>query len=79
PFARDVLSGGSGLDLRTVAQQAGSFAMTVARLPRRMDEIIERLDRGQVAVRVPDVERGLRSLQRTIGRLVSAIVFAALL
>lgn len=77
PFARDVLSGRSSI--RGLGTQAAQWATTVARLPGRMNDIIDRLDRGQVAVRVPDVERGLRSMQRTIGRLVSAIVFAALL
>ena len=51
----------------------------LARLPRRFDEVVSRLERGQVAVRTPDIERRLRSVERTIGRLTSAIVFAALL
>jgi hypothetical protein len=52
---------------------------TAARLPRRMDELLTRIERGQVAVRTPDVDRRLRSMERMIGRLVSAIVFAGLL
>jgi predicted unusual protein kinase regulating ubiquinone biosynthesis (AarF/ABC1/UbiB family) len=79
PFARTILSSGGASVLRDLPQQALAFGSTLARLPRRMDEIITRLDRGQVALRTPDVDRRLRSLERTIGRLVSAIVFAALL
>jgi predicted unusual protein kinase regulating ubiquinone biosynthesis (AarF/ABC1/UbiB family) len=79
PFARTILSSGGAGVLRELPQQALQFASTVARLPRRMDEIITRLDRGQVSLRTPDVDRRHRALERTIGRAVSAIVFAALL
>ncbi len=79
PFARTILSSGGAGVLRDLPQQALQFASTIARLPRRMDEIIDQLERGKVALRTPDVDRRLRSLERTIGRAVSAIVFAALL
>ena len=79
PFARTILSSSGAGVLRDLPQQGLQLASTLARLPRRMDELIERIDRGQVAVRTPDVDRRLRSMERTIGRLVSAIVFAALL
>jgi len=79
PFARDILSP-SGIDsVRSLGRQAVSYAATLARLPRRIDELAERIDRGQVAVRTPDVDRRLRSLERVIGRAVSAVVFATLL
>jgi predicted unusual protein kinase regulating ubiquinone biosynthesis (AarF/ABC1/UbiB family) len=79
PFARTILTSGGMGALRELPQQALSFATTVARLPRRMDEVIERLERGQVSIKVPDVDRRLRSMERMMGRLVSAIVFAGLL
>lgn len=78
PFARAVLSG-SGSDVREVGRKALGYATTVARLPQRLDELVSRIDRGQLAVRAPGVERRLSSLERLLGRLISAIVFAALL
>jgi predicted unusual protein kinase regulating ubiquinone biosynthesis (AarF/ABC1/UbiB family) len=77
PFARTVLSGG-GL-FRDLPQRALSYLNTMARLPGRVDDLVSRIDRGQVAVRTPDVERRLRSIERAIGRAVSAVVFASLL
>jgi predicted unusual protein kinase regulating ubiquinone biosynthesis (AarF/ABC1/UbiB family) len=81
PFARTVLTsgGGTGGVLRGLGQQALSTATTLAALPKRLDELVTRIDRGQIAVRTPDIDRRLRSMERTIGRLVSAIVFAGLL
>jgi predicted unusual protein kinase regulating ubiquinone biosynthesis (AarF/ABC1/UbiB family) len=79
PFARTVLSARGTGALRGLGQQALGYATALARLPRRVDEIVERLDRGQVAVRTPDLDRRLRSVERSVSRLASAIVFAALL
>jgi len=78
PFARAVLSG-SRLDVRELGQRALGYATTIARLPQRLDELATRIDRGQLAVRAPGVERRLASLERMLARLISAIVFAAML
>jgi predicted unusual protein kinase regulating ubiquinone biosynthesis (AarF/ABC1/UbiB family) len=79
PFARTVLSSGGASALRELPQRALSFATTLAGLPKRMEELTTRLERGQLAVRTPDIDRRLRSLERAAGRVVSAVVFAALL
>ena len=79
PFARDVLSSGGASALRELPQKALTFATTLAGLPRRLDELTTRIDRGQVAVQTPQIDRRLRSLERSLGRLVSAIIFAGLL
>jgi len=79
PFARTILTSSGTGALRDLPQQALTLATAVARLPRRIDELVTRLERGQLAVRTPDIDRRLRSVERTIGRLVSAIVFAGLL
>jgi len=79
PFARDILRP-RGVDaVRDTTRRALASAATLAALPRRMDELITRIDRGGVAVRTPDVDRRLRSIERGIGRAVSALVFATLL
>jgi len=79
PFARDVLSSGGATALRELPQKALAYATTLAALPRRFDELVTRIDRGQVAVQTPQIDRRLRSLERAAARLVSAIVFAGLL
>jgi predicted unusual protein kinase regulating ubiquinone biosynthesis (AarF/ABC1/UbiB family) len=79
PFARDVLSSGGASALRELPQKAIAYATTKVGLPRRVDELVQRIDRGQVAVQTPQIDRRLRSLERATGRLVSAIIFAGLL
>jgi hypothetical protein len=79
PFARDVLSSGGAAALRELPQKALSYATTLAGLPRRLDELVTRIDRGEIAVQTPQIDRRLRSLDRTASRLISAIMFAGLL
>lgn len=79
PFARTILSTNGRDALRDLPQQALAYGTTLARLPRRMDELATRIERGQLAVRTPEVDRRLRSVERSVNRLGSAIVFAALL
>jgi predicted unusual protein kinase regulating ubiquinone biosynthesis (AarF/ABC1/UbiB family) len=79
PFARSVLSSGGANALRELPQKALSLANTLAALPRRLDELVTKIDRGQLVVQTPQIDRRLRSLERSLGRLVSAIVFAGLL
>ncbi len=79
PFARSMLGSSGAGALRELPKRARSYATTLAALPRRLDELVSRLDRGQLAVRIPDVDRRLHSLERSLGRLVSAIVFGGLL
>jgi len=79
PFARTVLNSASNGVLRGLGKQAVSYATTLAGLPRRLDELASRLDRGQIAVRSPELERRTRSVDRSVNRIGSALVFAALL
>ncbi|MDO7883455.1 ABC1 kinase family protein [Salinibacterium soli] len=79
PFARTVLSSTGTAAVRDLGQQAIGYASTLARLPKRLDELATRLDRGQVAVRSPEVERRMRLLERSVARVSSSIVFGALL
>ncbi len=79
PFARTILTSGGTSALRELPQQALALGTTLARLPRKVDELLDRIDHGQVAVRTPELDRRLRSVERSVSRLGSAIVFAALL
>jgi hypothetical protein len=65
--------------VRDLPQRALGYAAVLARLPQRVDELAARLDQGRVSVRAPDLGRRMRSVERAVGRLASALVFAGLL
>lgn len=79
PFARTLTSGAGAGAVRGLGRQAVTLASTLARLPGRLDALADRIDRGQVAVQAPAVERRIRGVENAVGRVAAAIVFAALL
>jgi hypothetical protein len=48
-------------------------------LPQQLDDITTRIDEGTISVQTPRLERRLTSIERIGRRMVSAILFAALL
>ncbi len=79
PFARTLLNGGGVSTARSVGREALAIVSALARLPQRVDALATRIDRGELAVRSPEVEQRLRVLDASQRRTTSAILFAALL
>lgn len=79
PYAQKLLSEQTRGIVRDAAAQAVGFVRTVGRLPGRLDGVITRAEEGRLRVESPAVEHRLDRLDRTARRVVSAIVFAALL
>ena len=79
PFAKTIMNSGTTATLRDLGQRALGLASTLSRLPGRLEELTTRLEQGRVAVRTPETDRRLRALERTTNRLISAVLFAALL
>ncbi|WP_179873825.1 ABC1 kinase family protein [Microcella indica] len=79
PFARTLLRGGGTSTARSVGREAVAILLALARLPQRVDALATRLDRGELAVRSPEVEQRLRVLDGSVRRATSAILFTALL
>ena len=78
PFARTLLNGGATSTLRNLAKQAGSIFTTLVRLPQRLEDLVVRADRGELSVRNPELERRVRSLDKSQRRSTSAIIFVGL-
>ena len=79
PYATRLLADESGNLVRDFAQQAGANAATLWRLPKRIDEIITRVDEGSVTFDTSRIERRLDRIDGLIRRGVSGLLFAALL
>jgi predicted unusual protein kinase regulating ubiquinone biosynthesis (AarF/ABC1/UbiB family) len=79
PYSTKLLRAEGGNVVQDVAKRALSAASTLARLPQRLEELTTRLEDGSVAVQNPRLERRIARLERTGRRVVSAVLFAALL
>ncbi len=79
PYAGRLMRDERGNLVQDVARQAASTAAITAALPRRINDVIERIDEGRLAVETPRLDRRLARLERAARRIVSAILFGALL
>jgi predicted unusual protein kinase regulating ubiquinone biosynthesis (AarF/ABC1/UbiB family) len=79
PYSAQLIRAEGGDLVQDVAKRALSTLGLVARLPQRLDNLTTRLDEGTLSVQTPRLERRLSSIDRTVRRVISAIIFAALL
>jgi len=79
PYATRLTNEQRSTTVRAVAQQVLSTAALVARLPQQLDSLSTLLQRGQLSIEIPGVDRRLHALERLAQRAVSAVVFAGLL
>ncbi|MEV7692444.1 AarF/UbiB family protein [Microbacterium sp. NPDC089189] len=79
PYSARLLREESGNVVQDAARQAMSTMGTAWRLPGRIDGVITRLEEGRLTVDLTRVERRMSRLERLARRLLSALLFAALL
>ncbi len=79
PYAKQLTRDGGSGTVRALTQQAITTAGLIARLPQQLDDLITVMQRGQLAVETPSVDRRLRAIEQIARRVVSAIIFAGLL
>lgn len=79
PYADRLLRDERGGVVRSFAGEAVSTVALAARLPRRLEGLADRLENGEIGVETPRLDRQIRRLERTGGRMVSAVLFFGLL
>ncbi|WP_072313408.1 ABC1 kinase family protein [Agrococcus sp. Marseille-P2731] len=79
PYAAGLLRDEAGGVARSILDEGVAVARIAARLPRRLDALATRVEEGRLEVSTPRLAARVDRLQRTIGRLSSAVVFAGLL
>ena len=78
PYASQLIREEGGNVVQDFGKQALENAGIAWRLPKRLDGLVTRFEDGTVAVASPGLERRVARLERTVGRAVSALLFAAL-
>jgi len=79
PYAAQLIRDERGNVVGDLGRQALDNAALVWRLPKRVDGLIARLEDGSVAVANPGLERRVIRLEHAARRLVSGLLFGALL
>jgi predicted unusual protein kinase regulating ubiquinone biosynthesis (AarF/ABC1/UbiB family) len=79
PYAARLLREESGNVVVDFGKEALAIARVAIGLPRRIDDTLTRLEEGRLSVGDPRLERRVARLERMTRRMVSAVLFAALL
>jgi predicted unusual protein kinase regulating ubiquinone biosynthesis (AarF/ABC1/UbiB family) len=79
PFAQGLLSEDRGQPWKGWLAGLGSVVRALVDVPQRADDALGRLERGEVAVRMPDLTEHVSRLELTLRRLLGGLLFAAFL
>ncbi|MFB8145544.1 ABC1 kinase family protein [Microbacterium sp. NPDC056003] len=78
PYAAQLVRDERGNVVQGFAREAVTVAGIAARLPRRLDDMVTRLEEGRLTADSPKAEQRMRALERVVRRAVSAVLFAGL-
>ena len=79
PYANSLISDEGGSTWDTILSEGTSILKTVVALPGRADRVLSQVERGELGVQTPMLDLRIRRLERSVGRIASGLVFAALL
>jgi len=79
PFAQKLIADEALASRGQWLDELGALARLLLGLPRRMDGLLAKVERGDLAVHDPQLASRLDRLERTASRLVGGLVFSALL
>ena len=79
PYAQQLLREESRNVVTDAAKSVWGYARTLAGMPPRIDAVVEKVDRGTLAVDTPQIDQRLARLEALLRRTVATLAFAALL
>jgi predicted unusual protein kinase regulating ubiquinone biosynthesis (AarF/ABC1/UbiB family) len=79
PYAQNLVTKerGSGIDL--FLKEAGSVLLSLVNLPKRTENLFNRIEQGRLEVRTPDLSQRITHLEHSLSRMVGAVLFFAFL
>jgi predicted unusual protein kinase regulating ubiquinone biosynthesis (AarF/ABC1/UbiB family) len=78
PFAQKLILEEASKGRSPALEVIIGWLRNIARLPIRMEGMLDRVDRGDLVVRNPELNGQVQRLEQTINRLIASIIFAAL-
>lgn len=79
PYAQTLILEESKIKPAEFLSDLGVFARTLFTLPRRVNETIDKLEKGDIAVRMPEVTQRVKELEKGLRQIVWGIIFTAFL
>ncbi len=79
PYAQKLLSEAGVSNWQTWLDEIGDLLKELLSLPAQANRVLARLDRGELTLQMPQINRQIAYLEGAVNRLAGAIVFAVLL
>jgi predicted unusual protein kinase regulating ubiquinone biosynthesis (AarF/ABC1/UbiB family) len=79
PYATKLIEGERGTGWRTWLKEAGVILTALLAVPRKAENVLDIIEQGELEVRIPSITHQITRLERTLRKLVGAIIFAAFL
>ena len=81
PYASKLIAdeAGEGFSWEKLVGRGTKVVQSLAALPGRADRVLTTVERGDLAVRTPMLDLRMRQLNRAVGRMTTAVVFAGLI
>ncbi|NTV38199.1 MAG: AarF/ABC1/UbiB kinase family protein, partial [Anaerolineales bacterium] len=77
PYARKILAEEAGKIQENWLAEAGKLARTLLGIPNRFDEVLLKLEQGEISVRTPEIDRHMQRLERIMRDIIIAVIFTA--
>jgi predicted unusual protein kinase regulating ubiquinone biosynthesis (AarF/ABC1/UbiB family) len=78
PFAQKLISE-EAWDPNAWLSELADLVRSLVTMPKRMERLLNKIDRGQAEVQAPQLSREVKALSRSVNRLTGGILFFALL
>ncbi len=79
PYARRIMAEEARAGRETWLAELGNLARSLVVVPQKMDSILSKIERGEVAVRSPEISQQVQRLEGGFQRVTGAILFGAFL
>ncbi len=79
PYATKLVTDEGESGWQTVLSEANKVLQTAVGLPGRADRVLTLMERGDLNVQTPLLNLRVRGVERAVGKMTSALVFAALI
>jgi predicted unusual protein kinase regulating ubiquinone biosynthesis (AarF/ABC1/UbiB family) len=77
PYARKILAEETSKLQENWLVEVGKLARTMLVLPHRLDQLLLKLERDEMVVRTPEIERHIRHLERIMSDIILVVIFGA--
>jgi predicted unusual protein kinase regulating ubiquinone biosynthesis (AarF/ABC1/UbiB family) len=78
PYAKKIIAKETTKNWHYWLQELGTYGLTIIRLPRRLDTVLNKMERGDMAVNTPSLNQYAARIERSTRRITNAVVFAVL-